>query len=72
MYADYIANNATINAARQQANSIANEYDWVFNNFLRANNGDVLKSNLDMDSYLYNRYTGFNNAVDYANAKNNK
>lgn len=50
--------NASINLANAGANTEANEYDWVFNNFLRANGGNALKAYLDMDSYIYNAYTG--------------
>lgn len=66
----YLQNQASVNAARQSAQDAANEYKWVFNTFQEANDGNTFQTILDMDSYLTNRYTGFNNLVDLYNNKN--
>lgn len=58
MYANAIQANAAIAGYKQQANSLGDEYAWVFNNFLRANNGDYYKAYVDMDGYLNSRYFG--------------
>lgn len=70
MEAAYKQSQASINAARQSANNAANEYTWLFNTFQKANDGNTLQTILDMDSYITNRYTGFNNLVDLYNNKN--
>lgn len=58
MYANLIEANSAIAGYKQQANQLGDEYAWVFNNFLRANNGDYYKAYVDMDGYLNSRYFG--------------
>lgn len=58
MYANMIQANSAIAGYKQQANRSGDEYAWVFNNFLRANNGDYYKAYTDMDAYLNSRYFG--------------
>ena len=70
MEAAYAQSQAAINAARQSANNTADEYTWLFNTFQKANEGNTLQTILDMNSYITNRYTGFNNLVDLYNNKN--
>lgn len=69
MESAYRQSQASVNAARQSAKDAANEYKWVFNTFQEANDGNTFQTILDMDSYLTNRYTGFNNLVDLYNSK---
>lgn len=69
MESAYRQGQASVNAARRSAQDAANEYKWVFNTFQEANDGNTFQTILDMDSYLTNRYTGFNNLVDLYNSK---
>lgn len=58
---------AAVNAARQSATQEADEYAWVFNRFLSANNGDFYKARANMSDYLSSRYTGQTSNYDYLN-----
>lgn len=69
MYASAAQANASINASRYAASQEADEYKWVFDNFLRANNNNVTKAVVDMDDYIFRRYNG-QGAYDYILAAN--
>ena len=65
MAGNYAAAQAQVNAARASSKAQADEYAWVFDRFLGANKGNVALAIRDMDNYLFNRYTGFQNTYDY-------
>ena len=65
MYANYVQAAANINAANAGMKAQADEYAWVFDRFLGANNGDVPSAVKDFDQYIIGRYTGKNNYLDY-------
>lgn len=65
MYANYVQAAANINAANAGIKAQADEYAWVFDRFLGANNGDLYRSIKDFDQYLIGQYTGKNNYLDY-------
>ena len=69
MYAGAAQANANINASRYAASQEADEYKWVFDNFLRANNNNVTKAVTDMDDYIFRRYNG-QGPYDYILAAN--
>lgn len=64
MYANAVQANAAIAGYKQQANSLGDEYAWVFNNYLNANNGNIAAAKLDMNKYLQQRYTNYTNRPD--------
>ena len=70
MNADHNRANANIATAQNAINGAANEYAWLFNTFAKANNNNIPKTVSDMDSYIFNRYTGQNNIKNFANAIN--
>ena len=70
MNADYNRANANITTAQNAINGAANEYAWLFKTFANANNGNLPKTVSDMDSYIFNRYTGQNNVKNFTNAIN--
>lgn len=63
MYADYVAAAANVNAARSSMQSKTDEYSWVFNNFLRSNNGSFKDAYGDFNKYLTAQFTG-QNSID--------
>ena len=69
MYANALKANASINATRQAAMQEADEYKWVFDNFLRANDNNVTKAKVDTDNYIFGRYNG-QGIYDYILAAN--
>lgn len=72
MYANAVQANAAIAGYKQQANAQNDEYAWVFDKFLSANNNNVDLAVRDMDRYLYSRYTnGYSNRPDFYNAISN-
>lgn len=68
----YAQAQAAINGYRGAANRQADEYSWVFNNYLRMNDGDVNRAVTDTNNYIQKQYTGFNTMLDYLNAVNSK
>jgi hypothetical protein len=69
MYANWLQANAGVNASRQSMYDTANEFEWVFNNFVRANGGDYQAAKYDMNPYLFKKYVpDYNNIVDMYNA----
>lgn len=58
MYANMAQANAAINAANAARAAQGNEYAWVFDRFLGANNNDVQKAFVQMDEYLTKLYSG--------------
>lgn len=66
----YNQNRATADVAQGAINGLANEYAWLFNTFAKANNNNIPRTVSDMDSYIFNRYTGQNNLKNFANAVN--
>jgi hypothetical protein len=65
MYANYVQAAANINAANAGIKAQADEYAWVFDRFLGANNGDVPSAVKDFDQYIIGRYTGKNNYLEH-------
>ena len=65
MAGNYAATQAAINSAKSGAQAQADEYAWVFDRFLGANKGDVALAIRDMDNYIFNRYSGYQNPYDY-------
>lgn len=65
MAGNYADAQAYVNAARASAQAVADEYAWVFDRFLGANNGDVVLASRDFDNYIFNRYTGYKSPYDY-------
>ena len=65
MYSAYVQNQAAVNAANRANRAAADDYAWVFENALRANNNNPLLAYNDVDKYIFNRYTGMKNAYDY-------
>lgn len=65
MYAAYVQNKAAIGAANRANRAAADDYAWVFENALRANNDNPLLAYNDVDKYLFNRYTGMKDPYDY-------
>lgn len=65
MYANAAKANANINATNQEAD----EYKWVFDNFLRAYDNDVIKARTAMNDYIFRRYNG-QGTFDYILAAN--
>ena len=65
----YAQAQAAVNAARAGISSARDEYAWVFDRFLGANNGDVMKARQDMDKYIFSKYTGASDLLEYVNNK---
>ena len=69
MYANSLKANASINATRQAAMQEADEYKWVFDNYLRANDNNIPKTVMDTNNYIFGRYNG-QGIYDYILAAN--
>ena len=65
----YAQAQAAVNAAKANVRGARDEYAWVFDRFLGANNGDVMKARQDMDEYIFSRYTGVPTLLEYVNNK---
>ena len=65
MYSAYVQNQAAVGAANRANRAAADDYAWVFENALRAHNGNALLAYNDVDKYLFNRYTGMKDPYDY-------
>lgn len=59
MYADWLQGNAQIGAYQSQADARMNEYFWLYNNALRANNGDSARAIADVNNLIQYQYTGY-------------
>lgn len=70
MDAAYNKASAQASVAQGAVNGAANEYAWLFNTFAKANNNNIPRTVSDMDSYIFNRYTGQNNLKNFYNAVN--
>lgn len=64
MYADWLQGNAQIAAYQSQADARMNEYFWLYNNALRANNNDHVRAKADVDNLIYHQYTGYRTPYD--------
>ena len=70
MYANYLDSQARINQARGGMQDTANEYSWVFNNFVNAGYTPA-QAYANTDEYLLNKNTGAKNLQDFLdNIKN--
>ena len=68
MYADWLQGNAQISAYQSQADARMNEYFWLYNNALRANNGDSARAIADVNNLIQYQYTGYKTPQEqYAN-----
>lgn len=65
----YAQAQAAVNAARNSMNATANEYAWILDRFIGANNGDVAAGYKDFDKYIFSRYTGASDLLEYVNNK---
>lgn len=70
MDAAYNKSSAQVASAQNAINGAANEYAWLFKTIANANNGNIPKTVSEMDSYIFNRYTGQNNIRNFTNAIN--
>lgn len=59
MYADWLQGNAQIANYQSQLDSLSSEYVWLYENALRANDGDVARARADVDNYINYRYTRY-------------
>lgn len=69
MFRNYAIAQSAINGYKSQANSQADQFKWVFDALYARNNGDLNRTITEMDKYIYNQYTGFNNIVAMSNNK---
>lgn len=62
--------NANIAASRAQASAVADEYAWVFDKFLKANDGNYPKAYAQFGTYIDSKYTGYGSYREWINAMN--
>ena len=72
MWSNNLSANANIGAYNTAARAPADEVNWVFNNALRAYNGDVLKAFNYTTNNINNSYNGTSSVYDYINSVLNK
>ena len=72
MWSNNLSANANIGAYNTAARAPADEVNWVFNNALRAYNGDVLKAFNYTTNNINNNYNGTSSVYDYINSVLNK
>lgn len=72
MWSNNVGANANIGAYNAAARAPADEVNWVFNNALRAYNGDVLKAFNYTTNNINNSYNGASSVYDYINSVLNK
>lgn len=72
MWSNNLSANANINAYNTAARAPADEVNWVFNNALRAYDGDVLKAFNYTTNNINNGYNGTSSVYDYINSVLNK
>ena len=72
MWSNNVSANANINAYNTAARAPSDEVNWVFNNALRAYDGDVLKAFNYTTNNINNSYNGTSSVYDYINSVLNK
>lgn len=65
----YAQAQAAVNAARNSMKDSANEYAWILDRFIGANNGNVAAGYKDFDKYIFSKYTGASDLLEYVNNK---
>lgn len=61
----YTQAQSAVNAARSAARNQANQYAFILDRFMDANDGKIYKAVQDMDNYIAGQYTGRATQYDY-------
>lgn len=68
MWSAYTQGQAQLAAYQSQLDSTMNDYMWLYNNALRANNGDASRAYADVNNIIQYQYTGYKTPQElYAN-----